>query len=139
MDQQLDLLSRLVNSERTIDEITSGKVNHWLVCLVVSDPFPSLEALLTPLKDLMKQLPETNAQYHGPFVVSLEELEYIETLSVNNKVSQILIDWEGSTHAGEPFEQYFYARTRGREVNRWVEKRTNEALTQVERRLFPNG
>ena len=60
--------------------------------------------LLTP--DGLGDIPR-----YGPFILSLAELEQLETLA-ESRVSQLLIDWENGPDSLWPFNTFYAKRTR---------------------------
>ena len=140
LDQELDLLHRLLSGRRIISGIDPGRIKHWFLCLVVSDPFPAYERLLKPLIDKVRAVSVPKVTVHGPFVLSMNELEILETMSSRGGFCQQLFDWEGSTYRGRPFSHYADAKAKRLGIgytNRYVADCASRATNAWAKTLFP--
>ncbi len=137
LDQEIDFCRQVQAGQRDIPGLPTRDVTGWFFVIVVTDPFPSMDVLLKPLR---KKLADSDglgdARRYGPFVLSLAELEQLETLP-NRRVSELLIDWANGPHALWPFNTFYAHRTRGRPSgNSQIAKLFEEAMDTVTNTLF---
>lgn len=123
--------------QREIRDLRVRDVTAWFFVIVVTDPFPAMGILIEPLrKKLADALELGNARRYGPFILSLAELEQLETLP-KCRVSQLLIDWENGPDRDWPFNTFFAHRTRGEPItNSHVSTLAEEDLDRVSNTLF---
>ena len=143
VNQQFDLLRRILEGKKLINSLQPEKVTKWLICVVVSDPYPSYETLISPLSVPLEEFRNKGFDVNGIFVLSLEELELIETLTHRSMVSQLLLDWKGSSYAGVPFKSYYDRRIntpKGRREpeNQYLLTRMDQAMEEMRSNLFPD-
>jgi len=141
VNQQIDVLRRVLQGEKTIDGLDPQKTSKWLICVVVSDPYPSYETLVSTLNKDLDELRDEGVDVSGVYVLSLEELELIETLTKKNHVSQLLLDWKSSHDARMPFKNYFDTRirnTKGEQVNEYVFGQMDAAMNDMKALLYPD-
>ena len=87
---------------------------------------------LEPLRKKLATLPDPGkAKRYGPFILSLMEIEQLETLP-KRRVSQILMDWDDGPHRDWPFNT-FYAILTGSQptINRHVAKLGDDDMERV--------
>ena len=130
LDQEITFCRQLLSGQRAIPDLQVQDIKRWLFVIVVTDQFPSWEILLTPLR---RQLADAagleNSQLIGPFVLSLSELEQLETLP-EKRVSELLIDWANGPDRGLPFHTFYAHRTRGQPIsNGYVNKSAHDDLS----------
>ena len=110
-NQELEFARQVMSGQRTVPGLLPQNEKAWIFVIVVTDPFPSMGMFLESLKDVLANSPDLgNAKRYGPFVLSLTELEQLETLP-GNRVSQRLMDWSASTHREWPFNTYYAYHT----------------------------
>ena len=106
-NQELHFAQQVMSGQRTMSGLSPKNITAWLFVIVVTDPFPSMGMFLEPLRDVLAKSPGLgNTNRYGPFVLSLSELEQLETIP-RKRVSQRLIDWSASTHCDWPFNTYY--------------------------------
>ena len=132
LNQELEFARQVMNGQRTVLGLSPRNITAWLFVIVVTDPFPSMGMLLESLTDVLANSPDLgNANLYAPFVLSLMELEQLETIP-RSRVSQNLIDWSASTHAEWPFNTYYSYHTNRQAIpNRHISAladNENEAL-----------
>ena len=129
LDQEIAFCRQLLSGERTIPDLSVQDIKKWLFVIVVTDQFPSWEIMLTPLRQQLADAAGLeNSQLIGPFVLSLSELEQLETLP-EKRVSELLIDWANGPDRGLPFHTFYAHRTRGQPVsNEYVDQLAHDDL-----------
>ena len=110
-NQELEFAYQVMSGQRTVPGLLPQNVTAWIYVIVVTDPFPSMGMFLESLSNVLADLPALGkAKRYGPLVLSLTELEQLETIP-GNRVSQCLIDWSASTHSEWPFNTYYAYHT----------------------------
>ena len=137
LDQEIDFCRQVQAGQRDIPGLLTRDVTGWFFVIVVTDPFPSMDVLLKPLR---KKLADSDglgdSRRYGPFVLSLVELEQLETLP-KRRVSELLIDWANGPHALWPFNTFYAYRTRRRPIgNSHVANLFEGAMPTVTNTLF---
>ena len=117
LDQEISFCRQLLSGQRTIPDLQVQDIRKWLFVIVVTDPFPSWEILLRPLRQHLADAADLEASRTiGPLVMSLSELEQLETLP-QKRVSELLIDWANGPESGLPFHSFYAYRTRGEPIS----------------------
>ena len=131
--QELAFARQVMNGQRTLPGLSPQNITAWLFVIVVTDPFPSMGMFLESLTDVLANSPDLgNANLYGPFVLSLMELEQLETIP-EKRVSQRLIDWSASTHAEWPFNTYYsYHTSRQAIPNRHISALAEDEFSRIE-------
>ena len=103
----------------------------------MTDPFPAMGTLLKPLRKKLADSPDLgNARRYGPFILSLAELEQLETLP-KGRVSQLLLDWARGPDNDWPFNTFYAHRTGSKPIgNRHVSKLADDDMDRVTTTLF---
>ena len=137
LNQEITFCRQLLSGRRAIPDLQVQDIKRWLFVIVVTDQFPSWEILLTPLRQqLAVAAGLENSQLIGPFVLSLSELEQLETLP-EKRVSELLIDWANGPDRGLPFHSFYAHRTRGQPVsNEYVDQLAHDDLCNSQVTLF---
>ena len=114
LDQETNFYQQVQSGERGIPDLVAGGIAAWFFVIVVTDPFPSMGMFLEPLREKLASLPRIGkAKRYGPFVLSLRELEQLETLT-KDRVSEWLIRWRNDGSDFEwTFNNFYISRTRG--------------------------
>lgn len=111
LHQEIDLFRRLISRARSIPRLSTGTVTKWFFIIVVTDPFPAMGMFLDPLRERLQTVArDTDSALHGPYILSLSELEQLEALA-DNRVSELLLQWENSSVRDWPFNSFFLKRT----------------------------
>lgn len=131
-NQELNFARQLMNGSRTVPNLSPQDVTAWIFVIVVTDPFPSMGLFLERLRTALANSSALgNANLYGPLVLSLKELEQLETITTS-RVSQSLIDWTASTHSEWPFNTYYAYRTEGHPIpNTYVSESAEEDFEVV--------
>ncbi len=139
LDQEMGFCRQLLSGQRGAAGIPADKVNKWFFVIVVTDPFPAFGVFLERLREKVADLQlELKPGFHGPFILSLNELEELETLGLN-RVTELLIAWDSSTYRDWPFHSYYAVRTIGNPmINEHVSELGDQDLVEVELTLFGN-
>ncbi|PKB65480.1 MAG: hypothetical protein BZY80_00195 [SAR202 cluster bacterium Io17-Chloro-G2] len=139
LGQEVELCRDLLNGTRGLDDFSAQDVKQWFFVIVVTDPFPALAMMLDSLQIQMSELPQsTGVKYHGPFVLSLLDLEQLETL-MPHRVSELLIEWEAGPCKGLPFGSFYWARTKDApKMNEHVKRLGDHALDFAAASLVEN-
>ena len=137
LDQEIDFCGQLQAGQREIPGLVTRNMTRWFFVIVVTDPFPAMGILLDPLRSKLTNSPELgNSRRYGPFVLSLAELEQLETLP-KHRVSQLLIDWDEGPDRDWPFNTFYAHRTKGQQISNLNVARLAEGdLDRVTRTLF---
>ena len=117
LKQEINFYQQVQSGEREIPDLVAGDISAWFFIIVVTDPFPSMDMFLQGIREKLANLPDCGkAKRYGPFVLSLSELEQLETLT-EDRVSEWLIRWwnDGSDFEWT-FNNFYISRTRGRPV-----------------------
>ena len=142
LEQEIDFCRQLQKGQREIPGLLTQKVTGWFFAIVVTDPFPAMGILLEPLRKKLIDAPDLNdSRRYGPFILSLGELEQLETLP-KKRISQLLIDWNHGPDRDWPFNTFFAYRTKGYSTpNSHLETLADEDLDRVTRTLLgpPDG
>jgi hypothetical protein len=138
VDQEIGLCRDLQDGSRVVNGLSVRDVTRWSFVIVVTDPFPSMGFMLESIREKLSVFPrQPGVKYHGPFVLSLQEFEQLETLTPD-RVSDLLIAWEAGLHKNAPFQSFYYSRTRGiPKLNKYVQGFGEAALDQTALELFP--
>ena len=81
LDQEIDFYQKVQSGNRDIPGLVKQDIAAWFFVIVVTDPFPSMGMFLEPLREELFTLPDLGkATRYGPFIMSLMELEQLETL-----------------------------------------------------------
>lgn len=139
-NQELEFAQQVMNSQRTLPDLSPKEITAWLFVIVVTDPFPSMGVYLEPLRNVLAKSPAlADTNRYGPFVLSLSELEQLETIP-RNRVSQRLIDWSASTHCNWPFNTYYAYHTDKKAIpNRHISKLAENDIHRMATLLGPLG
>ena len=137
LDQEIGLFRQVHSEDREIAGLPMDKVSTWFFVVVVTDPFPAMGPFLEPLRAKLNRLTAgSNTKTLGPFILSLCELEELETLSPK-RVTDVLTNWNASTYRDWPFHSYYAASRRGKPIiNEHVEKLGVDDMNEVELTLF---
>ena len=137
LKQEVDFCRRLQSGQREIPDLLTRDITAWLFVIVVTDPFPTMGFFLERLRKILADSPHLgNARRYGPFILSLAELEQLETLP-EKRVSQLLIDWDGGPDCDWPFNAFYAYRTRGQLItNDHVSRLAEDDLNRVTKTLF---
>ena len=82
LDQEINFYQQVQSGERELPDMVAGNTVAWFFVIVVTDPFPSMNMFLEPLREKLAQVPDIGeTKRYGPFVLSLSELEQLETLT----------------------------------------------------------
>ena len=73
-------------------------------------------------------------------MLSLEELELIETLTPKVQMSQLLLAWKGSAYASTPLLTFYLSHISKRRgpANQYVLGQMDEAMSEMRTMLFPD-
>ena len=115
LKQEINFYQQVQSGEREIPDLVAGDISAWFFVIVVTDPFPSMDMFLEGIREKLADLPDCGkAKRYGPFVLSLSELEQLETLT-EDRVSEWLIRWwnDGSDFEWT-FNNFYISRTRER-------------------------
>ena len=116
LDQEIDFCRQVQTGQRHIPGLLTRDITGWFFVIVVTDPFPTIGVLLEPLREkLANSAALGNTRRYGPYVLSLAELEQLETLP-KSRVSQLLVDWEDGPDRLWPFNTFYAHRTKGQPV-----------------------
>ena len=137
LDQEIGFCRQLMGGKRTITDLSARDVRAWFFVIIVTDPFPAMNMFLEPLREkLAASQGLGNAKRYGPFVLSLMELEQLETLP-KRRVSQLLMDWAGGPHRDWPFNTFYAKHTEGQPItNSYVSKLGADDLERAKITLF---
>ena len=137
LDQEISFCRQLLSGQRMISDLPVQDIRKWLFVIVVTDPFPSWEILLQPLRQRLADAADLEtSQTLGPFVLSLSELEQLETLP-EKRVSELLIEWANGPESGLPFHSFYAYRTGGEPIsNEYVDQLAYDDLNSSQITLF---
>ena len=137
LNQEIDFYQQVQSGQRIIPGLLTQNKTRWFFVIVVTDPFPAMGVLLESLREKLANLPVLgNTRRYGPFVLSLAELEQLETLP-KSRISQLLIDWDNGPDRLWPFNTFCAHRTRGKPIcNSHVEKLAKKDMARVTNTLF---
>ena len=137
LDQEIDLYRQLQSGQREIGDLLPRDITAWLFVIVVTDPFPAMGLLLESLRKKLANTPDFGkVPRYGPFILSLVELEHLETLP-RRRVSQLLIDWETGPDRDWPFNTFYAHRTKGEPiVNHHISKLAEDDMKRVTETLL---
>ena len=137
LDQEIDFYRQVQTGQRNIPSVATRDMTRWFFVIVVTDPFPAMGVLLEPLREkLANSEVAGNARRYGPYVLSLAELEQLETLP-ESRVSQLLIDWDNGPDRLWPFNTFYAHRTRSQPVsNSRIAELAEEDMARVTNTLF---
>ena len=132
LDQEIDFCRQVQAGQRDIPGLLTRDVTRWLFVIVVTDPFPSMDVLLEPLQKKLADSDDLgDTCRYGPFILSLGELELLETLP-QSRVSQLLIDWANGPDRLWPFNTFYAHRTRSQPIgNSHVANLAREDMDRV--------
>ena len=137
LDQEIDFHGQVQTGQRDIPGVVTRDTARWFFVIVVTDPFPAMGVLLEPLREKLANAEAVgNARRYGPFVLSLAELEQLETLP-RDRVSQLLIDWDDGPDRHWPFNTFYAHRTRSQPVgSSHVADSAEKDMARVTKTLF---
>ena len=116
LDQEIDFCRRLQASQREIPDLLPRDITRWFFVIVVTDPFPAMGILLEPLRKKLANSPDLdNTGRYGPFILSLAELEQLETLP-KSRISELLIEWDHGRDRDWPFNTFYAHRTKSKPI-----------------------
>ena len=116
VEQEIDFYQKIMSGQRAIPGLTAQNIRKWFFIIVVTDPFPAMSIFLEPLQQRLATLPVArDTKLYGPFILSLSELEQLETLP-EKRVSELLIEWATGPERGWPFHSFYAYRTKGRSI-----------------------
>ena len=76
-----------------------------------------MSIFLEPLQQRLATLPvPRDTKLYGPFILSLSELEQLETLP-EKRVSELLLEWANGPERGWPFHSFYARRTKGQPIS----------------------
>ena len=136
IDQEIDFYRKVQSGDRNVPGLVTPDIAAWFFVIVVTDPFPSMGMFLEPLrKKLATQQYLGMARRYGPFILSLMEMEQLETLP-KRRVSQILMDWDDGPHRDWPFNT-FYANYKGSQpINKHIDQLADDDMAMVRTTIF---
>ena len=137
LDQEIDFCRQLQAGQREIPDLLTRDITRWFFVIVVTDPFPTMGILIEPLRKKLADAPDLGStRRYGPFILSLAELEQLETLP-KSRVSQLLIDWDQGPDRDWPFNTFYAHRTKSQPIgNSHVSKLAHDDLDRVFATLF---
>ena len=137
LDQEIDFCQQVQTGQRDIPGLLSRYIKRWFFVIVVTDPFPAMGILLESPREKLANSPDLgNIRRHGPFILSLAELEQLETLP-QSPVSELLIDWDNGQDRDWPFNSFYAHRTKSQPVvNSHIKKLAEEDMARVKITLF---
>ena len=137
LNQEIDFCRQLQTGQRAIPDLLTRDVTGWFFVIVVTDPFPAMGILLEPLRKKLAESPDLdNARRYGPFILSLAELEQLETLP-KSRVSQLLIDWDTGPDRDWPFNTFYAHRTKSQPIgNSHLSELADDDMNRVTTTLF---
>ena len=137
LKQEIAFCRQLQDGGRSIPDLLFKNIDKLLFVIVVTDPFPSMGMFLEPLRQKLASSSDLgNCRRYGPFVLSLAELEQLETLP-KSRVSQLLIDWDAGPDRNWPFHSFYAHRSKGNpSCNSHVRKLADDDLDEVTSTLF---
>ena len=137
LDQEIDFCGKLQAGQREIPDLLTRDITGWFFVIVVTDPFPAMGIFLESLRKKLADSPGLgNARRYGPFILSLAELEQLETLP-KSRVSQLLIEWDHGQDRDWPFNTFYAHRTKGQPIaNGHVSELADDDLNRVTKTLF---
>lgn len=137
LNQEIDFYQKVQSGERHIPGLVQQDIAAWFFVIVVTDPFPSMGMFLEPLREELATLPDLcKAKRYGPFIMSLMELEQLETLP-KRRVSQLLMDWDHGPHRDWPFNTFYANLTRSQPtINRHVAKLGDDDMERIRTTIF---
>ena len=137
LDQEIGFCQQLLSGQRELQDLPPRDITALLFVIVVTDPFPAMGILLGSLrKKLAESINLGKARRYGPFILSLAELEYLETLP-GRRVSQLLIDWDTGPDRDWPFNSFYAHRTKGEPiVNNHISKLAGADMRSVTETLL---
>ena len=116
VEQEIDFYQKIISGQREIPGLTAQNIRKWFFVIVVTDPFPAMSIFLELLQQRLATLPVArDTKLYGPFILSLSELEQLETLP-EKRVSELLIEWTTGPERGWPFHSFYAYRTKGRSI-----------------------
>ena len=115
VDQEINFCQQLSSGLRVIPDLPVQDITKWFFVIVVTDPFPSWEILLKPLRQRLGTVDLGKVRLCGPFILSLSELEELGTLP-EKRVSDLLIEWANGPDSGWPFHSFYAHRTSGQPI-----------------------
>ena len=137
LNQEIDFCRQIEAGQREIPRLQTRDITGWFFVIVVTDPFPAMGILLEPLRRKLTDSPDLgNVRRYGPFILSLAELEQLETLP-KRRVSQLLMDWDDGPDRDWPFNTFYAHRTKGQPVsNSHVARLADGDLDRIKKTLF---
>ena len=137
LDQEIDFCRQLHAGQREIPNLMTRDITGRFFFIVVTDPFPAMGIFLESLRKKLADSPGLGiARRYGPFILSLAELEQLETLP-KKRVSQLLIEWDHGQHCDWPFNTFYAHRTKGQSIpNGHVSELADDDLNRVGQPLF---
>ena len=116
LGQEIDFCRQLQAGQREIPDLLPRNITGWFFVIVVTDPFPAMGILLEPLRKKLADSPDLdNARRYGPFILSLAELEQLETLP-KSRISELLIEWDHGRDRDWPFNTFYAHRTKSKPI-----------------------
>ena len=116
LNQEIDFCRQVHAGQREIPDLRVDDITAWVFVIVVTDQFPSMSILLEPIhQKLLNASGLGDAKRYGPFILSLAELEQLET-HPKRRVSDLLIDWYNGPDRDWPFNTFYAHRTKGTPV-----------------------
>ena len=137
LDQEIDFCRHVQAGQRDIPGLLTRDITGWFFVIVVTDPLPTMVGLLDPLRRKLADLNDlSNVRRYGPFILSLAELEQLETIP-KWRVSQLLIDWHDGPDRDWTFNTFYAHRTKSQLVrNSHVSKLADEDMARVTKTLL---
>ena len=137
LDQEIGFYRLLQASQREIPGLKASNITAWFFIIVVTDPFPAMGILLEPLREKLAGSPALGkSKRYGPFILSLAELEQLETLP-KSRVSQLLIDWDTGPDRNWPFNTFYAHRTKNQPIgNSHLSELAEDDMNRVPKTLF---
>ena len=140
LDQEMNFYQQVQSSERGIPGLVAGDITAWFFVIVVTDPFPSIGMFLEELRRKVDNLPDLGkTKRYGPIVLSLSELEQLETLAKDckDRISEWLIRfWNDGSDIEWTFNNFYIRRTGGAVTNSYVERLADDDMKQFLTPIF---
>ena len=137
LNQEIEFCQAWQSGERTIPDLLARDVTAWFFVIVVTDPFPSMGTFLEPLRKKLADSPDLgSAKRYGPFVLSLQEIEQLETIP-KYRVSEWFLSWNAGRDRDWPFNTFYANRTNGQPIeNSYVLRLAEDDMARARSTLF---
>ena len=137
IEQEIDFYQKIMSGQREIPGLPAQDISKWFFVIVVTDPFPAMSIFLEPLQQRLAALPRArDTKLYGPFILSLSELEHLETLP-EKRVSELLLEWANGPDHSWPFHSFYARRTQGQPIrNQHIAKLADQDMDNGSITLF---